>query len=241
MQAIEAAAPAKDGVACFTRLYQAVTQDVHTDLGAQTFADPGFLSRLDVTFANLFFGALDTYGTNPAAAPHAWAPLFAARASGGIAPLQFALAGMNAHINRDLPVALVTTCKANGADLSCMSPDHGDFEHVNLLLAAVERELKTSFLTGWLGWVDRIVHRLGGIDDIVAMWDISRARDAAWANARALWALEPEPQLSADYLGALDSMVGFTNRALLASPRGVVERLARAVARALSRAARVQP
>jgi hypothetical protein len=29
-----------------------------------------------------------------------------------VAPIQFALAGMNAHINRDLPLALVATCTA---------------------------------------------------------------------------------------------------------------------------------
>jgi len=28
----------------------------------------------------------------------------------GIEPIQFALAGMNAHINHDLPVAIVSTC-----------------------------------------------------------------------------------------------------------------------------------
>ena len=30
----------------------------------------------------------------------------------GIEPVQFALAGMNAHINHDLPLAVVSTCSA---------------------------------------------------------------------------------------------------------------------------------
>ena len=60
----------------------------------------------------------------PADTPSAWVPLFAQRSRRGVAPLQFALAGMNAHINRDLPVALVTTCRELGLDLRDGSREH---------------------------------------------------------------------------------------------------------------------
>src|SRR5689334_13928904 len=109
MQAIFAPLPQSDGVACFVRLYLAVTEEVRRRLTGVTFADPAFMGRLDVGFANLFFAAADA-----AQAPPAWAPLFEARAQKGIAPLQFALAGMNAHINRDLPVALATLAAQGG-------------------------------------------------------------------------------------------------------------------------------
>ena len=107
---------------------------------------------------------------------------------------------MNAHINRDLPVALNTTCRELGLDLRDGSPEHADFERVDRLLAQVETRIKSSYLTGWLAWVDRLVHRLHRIDDVLAMWDVDRARDAAWTNAQALWALGGEPPLAADYL-----------------------------------------
>jgi len=32
--------------------------------------------------------------------------------------------------------------------------------------------------------VDRFVHRFDRIDDVVAMWDVGCARDAAWTNFR---------------------------------------------------------
>ena len=99
--------PESDGVACFTRLYLSVTEGVEQQLGGFAFQDPRFLARLDVVFAGLFFSALDASRSDPSAMPRAWAPLVEARAARGIAPLQFALAGMSAHINRDLPVALV--------------------------------------------------------------------------------------------------------------------------------------
>lgn len=213
--AIEESAPRSDGVACFARLYRAVTEGVGADLTSQGFADARFLETLDVHFAELFFSALESYGREPAKTPSAWVPLFAQRSRRGIAPLQFALAGMNAHINRDLPVALVTTCRELGLDLREGSPEHADFERVDALLAHVEREVKSAYLTGWLAWVDRLVHRLHRIDDVVAMWDVSRARDAAWTNAQALWALGDEPPLAGDYLLALDRMVGLAGRGLL--------------------------
>ncbi len=215
LRTIEASAAPSDGVVCFARLYREVTEDVNAELGREGFADARFLETLDVQFAGLFFSAFESYGQDRAATPSAWVPLFAQRARHGIAPLQFALAGMNAHINRDLPVALNTTCRELGLDLRATSPEHADFERVDALLAQVEARIKSSYLTGWLAWVDGLVHRLRRIDDIVAMWDVDRARDAAWTNAQALWALAGEPPLAGDYLLALDRMVGLASRGLL--------------------------
>jgi hypothetical protein len=109
LRTIEASAPSFDGVVCFARLYREVTEGVAAELAREGFADTRFLETLDVHFADLFFSALESYRREPASTPPAWAPLFAQRSRRGIAPLQFALAGMNAHINRDLPVALVAT------------------------------------------------------------------------------------------------------------------------------------
>jgi hypothetical protein len=227
LRELEAARPRGDGVACFARLYRQVTESVSADLTGQRFADPRFLERLDVTFAGLFFAALDAYERDPAGAPRAWVPLFADRSRRGIAPLQFALAGMNAHINRDLPVALVTTCRDLGLDLGEHSPEHGDFEHVNQLLAEVEARLKQSYLTGWLAWIDRLVHPFHRIDDVVAMWDVGRARDAAWTNGQALWALRDEPPLAVEFLLTLDRLVGLAGRGLLIPAGSLLPRLAR--------------
>jgi hypothetical protein len=230
LRTIEASAPASDGVSCFARLYREVTEGVAVELTAEGVADPRFVEALDVEFAGLFFSALDSYGRDPARTPSAWSPLFTERSRRGIAPLQFALAGMNAHINRDLPVALVTTCRALGLDLREDSPEHADFERVDALLARVETRVKSSYLTGWLAWADRLVHRFHRIDDVVAMWDVDRARDAAWTNAQALWALGDDP-LAGDYLLTLDRMVGFASRGLLIPADSWLLKLGRALSR----------
>ena len=212
LQALERA-PRGDGVACFAKLYREVTEQVAADLASGTFADTPFLGRLDVAFANLFFAAVE------GPAPPAWAPLFESRSGKGIAPLQFALAGMNAHINRDLPVAVVSTCHELGVELRDRSPEHRDFVRVNALLAAVEAKVKREYTTGLLGVLDRLVHRVGKIDDVIAMWDVDRARDAAWTNALTMWELRGEKLLADGFLLALDRMVGLASRGLLAPRR----------------------
>src|ERR1700681_649246 len=98
MEAIGAALPAGDGLACFNRMYLEVTRQVDSDLRAGFYADPAFMTQLDVDFANLYFDAVDA-SDDPEAVPLAWRPLAEQRARPGIEPIQFALAGMNAHIN----------------------------------------------------------------------------------------------------------------------------------------------
>jgi hypothetical protein len=231
MRSIEAGLPASDGVACFTRLYRQVTEEVDQALGATTFDDPAYLTRLDLAFANLFLAALDGAERDPGSAPSAWRPLFEARSRRGIAPIQFAIAGMNAHINRDLPIALVATCEAAGIELRSGSPEHADFLRVNRLLAAVEERLRPSYLSGWAGALDRILHRFHRLDDVVAMWNIGRARDAAWTNGEALWALRGQRQLAADFVASLDRMVGLAGRGLLVPADSFLQRLARRLRR----------
>ena len=55
MEALVAPLSSSDGIACFTRLYLAVTEDVQERLAGLDFQDPRFLEPLDVAFADLFF------------------------------------------------------------------------------------------------------------------------------------------------------------------------------------------
>jgi hypothetical protein len=207
--------PRRDGVSCFVRLYLAVTEGVQAHVRDVEFSAPRFTMRLDIVFADLFFSALDVYEHDRASTPSAWVPLLESRSRHGIAPLQFALAGMNAHINRDLPVALVTTCRELGVGLDESSPPHIDYERINSVLADVEAKMEQQYVAGWLRKTERLLPWLHHLDDVVAMWDVARARDAAWTNAQALLALRDDPGLAADYLTTLDRMVGFAGRGLL--------------------------
>lgn len=211
MQAIADALPVTDGVSRFNHLYLEVTRSVGTAATAATFEDAAFLSALDVGFAGLYFAAADA-AARGGSVSRSWAPLFAARHDPAIAPIQFALAGMNAHINHDLAVALVATCLTEGIDLDRDSPQHRDFIRVNDLLSAVEAQVKQEYLVGLVGLADDV---LGRVDDVVAMWSVVEARGAAWTNAEMLWAVRDVPALGATFDDALDGLAGAVSRGLL--------------------------
>jgi hypothetical protein len=202
--------PATDGIAAFTQLYLAVTDAVAAQV--RQFENEAFLRALDVGFANLYFDALEALRSGNGAAVRAWAPLVEARRRRGVLPLQFALAGMNAHINRDLPVALVQTWAELGLEPRRASPERRDFRRVNSLLAATEDLVKPTLVTGPLAHVDTT---LGRLDDLLAMWKVEQAREAAWVNGETLWALRGAPQLQRSFLRTLDRTVGFAGRGLL--------------------------
>jgi Family of unknown function (DUF5995) len=213
MQELEAALPREDGVRAFLRLYRAVTEAVDGAVGAgSAYRDLQFVRWLDVVFANRFFRALRDDAGRSKSVPRAWAPLFAVRARPGIAPIQFALAGMNAHINRDLPLALVETWSALGLEPRRDGPQYADFVRLNAVLEDAEERVKGEYATGALGHLDR---SLGQLDDVVAMWNVARAREAAWVNGETLWALRGDPQLRGEYELMLDRLVGFAGRGLL--------------------------
>jgi hypothetical protein len=210
MEAIDATLPARDGLACFNRMYLAVTQTVGQDVGQGFFADPGFMTTLDVVFANLYFAAADAAST-PAAVPLAWRPLLEQRANEGIEPIQFALAGMNAHINHDLPVAVVTTCTGLGT-----APDAGshlaDFQKVDQLLDAAEESIRHSFESSAELDVD---DHLQAVDNLVACWSINSARDVAWRNSLVLWALRSDQAASTLFADGLAAAAALASRLLL--------------------------
>jgi len=211
MEAIAAPLDEDDGVARFNELYLAVTLAVFEETRAENYRDPEFITRLDVVFADLYFTAVDDAAAGRPI-PKAWAPLFEKRHAPGIAPLQFAIAGMNAHINHDLAVALVATCEERGFELDDDSDQHRDYLVVNDTLERVEGEIKARYTTGVLGTIERA---MGTLDDVLANWSVARARDNAWVTARTIRALQDKPFLLEQFMLGLARNVGFAGSGLL--------------------------
>jgi hypothetical protein len=182
METIDAGLPATDGLACFNRMYLEVTREVGERLEAGFFADPEFMTRLDVAFANLYFAATEA-AAYPATVPLAWRPLIEQREQPGIEPAQFALAGMNAHINHDLPIAVVQTCTELGT-APADGTHQADYQKVDQLLDAIEQSVRQSFESAAERAVDR---HLAAVCNLITCWSISSARDLAWTNSLLLW------------------------------------------------------
>jgi len=211
LRTIDDSLPAHDGVSVFNRMYLAVTQRVAEGITiGGVFRDEEFMTELDVRFANLWLGAYDS-GVAARALPKAWAPLFEYRAHDGLLPIQFALSGMNAHIEHDLPLAVVDTCTSRRATPR-RAAVRADYEAVNDILASVESEIRRSFLTS-IG--RRVDDEVGPVVHLVSAWNIDKARDLAWISVEALWALRRLEPLYDRYSGALARTVGMVSRYLL--------------------------
>jgi len=196
-----------DGVGYFNRMYVIMTETLGRRIRTSSFASPEFIDRLEVRFANLYLAALSA----PAAAPKPWAVLLGRRSDRKLAPLQFALAGMNAHINHDMPFGIGQACDDVGSGPSEGS-HHDDYEKVNGVLASIEQEVRESFEQGEVLRLDR---QFAGLENVAANWSIARARDAAWTNGEVLWELRGSPPLQRSYGAALADMVGMASRGLL--------------------------
>ena len=211
MDAIDDALPHDDGVAYFNRMYRQVTRYVDAAVDKGFFQAGDFLERLDVHFGNLFFAAhaADVEGRP---VPPAWAPLFEARRKPATHPLQFALAGMNAHICHDLPFAVVTTCREAGVEPDDGTPEHHDFTLTNEVLAVAYPTVKEWFSTGVVAVLDEAA---GTVDDALAQWAIETARAAAWGVARVIHGLHRTPRLLRLFEDGHRATVAMTSRGML--------------------------
>lgn len=211
LRSIERALPPSDGAAIFNAMYLKVTERIAAELNAgATFRDPEFMFELDVRFAGLWLSAHDTAASGQKV-PSAWAPLFEERSTRGIFPIQYALAGINAHIENDLPLAVVQTCRSRGVTPRRLSIFQ-DYEAVNDLLASVESDIRRSFLTDI---EQRIDDEVGPLVHLVNAWNIDKARELAWVNVETLWATRHFEFLSARYVAALGRTIGLASRCLL--------------------------
>jgi hypothetical protein len=137
MQGLDAMLLSSDGLKWFNQLYLCVTQAVYEKPPSGGWDDQKWLSLLDINFARLYFDALANSCTDPTKVPRAWMALFESRNNPNIERVQFALAGINAHINHDLPLALVQTGKGLHIPPDRNSPEYSDFDNVNSLLSEV--------------------------------------------------------------------------------------------------------
>ena len=211
MRTIAATCVDGDGLKWFNWLYLEVTQAVEGRISAGGFKDPVWLAQLDVQFAWLYFSALQSSLSGKTTAG-CWQAVFESRNQVAIARIQFALAGINAHINHDLPEAIVATCEATNT-----TPDHGgtqynDYTALNSTLDGLIESAKQTLHVRLLG---DALPPVSHLEDTIAAWSVSAAREAAWNNAGLLWHLRLLPGLEENLLETLDGLTTVAGKALL--------------------------
>jgi hypothetical protein len=210
MKRIDGILPSNDGLKWFNRLYLMVTQQIDAQAPANGWEDATWLTRLDVVFAGFYFAAIAGALQQIVDTASSWDVLFEARNRAGVERIQFALTGMNAHINHDLALALVQTYDELHLTPLVRSPQHDDYEHVNGLLEEVLPAALNFLASGIIG---ELAQDSGRIGRLLAIWNVRAARDLAWDFAGHLRNLQGASRDLA--LEAQDQLTGVIGRSLL--------------------------
>jgi hypothetical protein len=172
----------------FLATYMRTTLAVKHEIERGGFVDDAWTERWDIAFADLYLDALDEWNSK-GSAPGPWRIAFqAANATPRVPPLRHLLLGMNAHINYDLPQALIQVITDQEFDdpalVARRSRDH---ERIDAILssrvAAEDGELKKMEQPGDRTLLD---HLLTPFNRAASRRFLKEARGKVWRNAQAL-------------------------------------------------------
>ena len=141
----------------FLTTYQRTTRAVAVAIGQGRFEDPAWVERWDVVFADLYLSALDAELAGTGRVPRPWQLAFAAAPP--LHALAHVLLGVNAHINYDLPQALIGVISdAEFSDAELMDKRRRDHERIDAVLASrVAAENQELVTAGGQSPIDRLL------------------------------------------------------------------------------------
>ena len=161
----------------FLSTYQRTTQAVGEAIAMGQFEDPGWVERWDVAFAELYLTALDAELTRDGRVSRPWRLAFAA--SPDLHPLRHVLLGINAHINYDLPQALLAVISDDDfSDSVLIERRRQDHERIDAVLSA-RVSAEDAELGGRRTLIDRLLNPL---NRLASRRFLSEARQKVWHN-----------------------------------------------------------
>jgi hypothetical protein len=206
-----------DGIAAFTRLYHVITSRIGEMADRGEFHSPEFLVRLDIEFAERYFNALRSYARDMSTTPRVWRVVFDNRSDPRIPAVNFAVAGVNAHINFDLSCALVATWHHVPPDGD--GPESAQFFDYRLVNEVFEAEMEPlredldSLLS--MGPDGAIWDRAANwVSDLV----IRFTRDLAWDEGKRVWDKGGGPDDVRESEMKLDAIATFIGEQLIRTP-----------------------
>jgi hypothetical protein len=119
-----------DHRAVFATTYELLTLELRAAMlsNPHLFADPSWVIGEDATFANMYFDSFSAYESGKPVPP-AWQVAFDAARSGDDNAVQDMLAGINAHVQRDMPFMMASVGLRTPAGAT-HKPDHDVFNNV---------------------------------------------------------------------------------------------------------------
>jgi hypothetical protein len=176
--------PEKAHRATFLGTYLRTTEAVGAAVDAGSFEDPGWVERWDVVFAELYLDAHDgDVAGETAKVPRPWRLAFDAPPE--LPPLRHVLLGINAHVNYDLPQAMLAVISPDDFnDPILIGRRRRDHERIDTVLAGrvkAEDEGSRADQT-------RLDRLLGPLNRISSKRFLKEARQKVWYNVGELHA-----------------------------------------------------
>jgi hypothetical protein len=166
----------------FLGTYLRTTQAVGAAIDRAGFEDPGWVDAWDVAFAELYLTALDNdLAGEPVSRP--WRLAFDAPAE--LPPLRHVLLGINAHVNYDLPQALLAVISDDDfGDSTLMDRRRRDHELIDGVLASrVGAEDDQLTASGAKNLLDRV---LTPLNRLASQRFLRESRQKVWHNTAEL-------------------------------------------------------
>lgn len=176
---LDALPPAREPQREFLATYLRTTAAVADALRQGAFEDARWVERWDVVFAGLYLAPLDADLAGTDGVPRPWRLAFDAPAD--LPPLRHVLLGINAHINYDLPRALLAVITDDEFENAELIARRGrDHERIDAVLAgrvaAEDAELGSHSTVGLL---DRA---LSPLNRLASKRFLREARGKVWLN-----------------------------------------------------------
>ncbi len=172
----------------FLSTYMRTTIAVKHEIERGAFVDGAWTERWDIAFADLYLDALEEWNAKGSVS-EPWRIAFeAANAAPRVPPIRHLLLGMNAHINYDLPQALILVITDDQFDDPALVERRSrDHERIDAILsgrvAAEDHELRKMEQPGDRTLLD---HLLTPFNRAGSKRFLKEARGKVWRNAKAL-------------------------------------------------------
>lgn len=178
-----------DRRAVFLTIYVRMTQQVRDGIERDLFAEPGWMRRYLISFANYYRQAFLAFERGTLGkVPDPWRIAFATAVRGDTLIIQDVLLGVNAHINYDLALAINDV----GIDPN-RAQKYADHGAINNILARLVDAQQDALADIYASGIDNIDAVFGRLDESLMLLSMTEGREQAWRIAVILTDIGVEP------------------------------------------------
>jgi hypothetical protein len=208
----DALASSCDHGAIFSLTYLRVTEEYRRTIAEPFFEDTPFVNYEDTLFGHYYFGAYDAWAAGRSEqVPPAWRIAFDAASTRAVSASGDLLLGINAHVQRDLPLVLYF--------IGLVRPDgtsrKADHDRVNIILNRVADDVIAEIARRFDPSADDS-NLPTTLDDAAIFQSLAAWREKAWRNAELL-AAAPTPEARELVVAAIERDAAAEAEAIVAA------------------------